>query len=353
MSCRRTFLGNAAAAVVMTKISSLTSFEFATDGPETIGATMSDREKVGLRGPVRTYVEETILPDGSKYSTTTEYSPDGKLLATRTSQPDGSEWVTTNTYDTNCRLVKTVSGKLGEPDTAMRSDYDETGRLLTITNNPEKGGSADFHYSEQGRRTTVQSFAPETLQRASSMYGGPYAAVRAGFGVPVGGKVTTIYDDKGQPTEAQIRNGEGRILSRVVRSYDAHGRIIEEKHIQENPAWLFADMNDKQLEAMNTAMKSLLSGRNGTGISYAYDAQGRVTEIRKRNFAVDKVTTTSYTEHGDKSEERTTVTGKFGEKEVQHAYQYDSYGDWTQQTVNYNSSPDEPSYVCHRKLIYY
>ena len=394
MNGRRTFLGNAAAAVVMTKISSLTSFGFATDGPETIGATMSDREKAGFRGPVRTY-EETFLVDGSKYSTTTEYSPDGKLLATRTTQPDGSEWVTTQTYDADGRLLKTISGKMGEPNAESLYTYDEAGRLLTITNNTEKGGSTEFHYDEQGRKTTVQSFDPETLQRAqNSMYGGPPwdGAVTAGIGVPVGGNISTIYNDNDQPTEAQLRDDEGRIVSRVVRSYDAHGRIIEEKQIQENPAWLFADrlpaeeraqINDKQLEAMNPAMKSLLNGRNG--ISYAYDAQGLVTEMRERNFAVDKVTTTSYTEHGDKSGERETITEnpavpvgmsysvdengtlipdkraaeptespeRSSENEVRYAYQYDSYGNWTQQTVNHDSSPDKPSYVRHRKLTYY
>jgi hypothetical protein len=51
MSGRRTFLGNSAAAVVMTKISSLRSFGFTTEGSETINPTMSDREKAGLRGP--------------------------------------------------------------------------------------------------------------------------------------------------------------------------------------------------------------------------------------------------------------------------------------------------------------
>jgi len=395
MNGRRTFLGNAAAAVVMTKISSLTSFGFATD-PEKIDPTMSDREKAGLRGPVRTY-EETFLVDGSKYSTTTEYSPDGKLLATRTSQPDGSEWIRTQTYDADGRLVKTISGKMDEPSAESLYAYDEAGRLLTITNNPKKGGRTEFHYDEQGRKTTTQSFDPETLKRAqNSMYGGPPwdAAVRTGIGVPVGGNISTMYNDNDQPTEAQLRDGEGRIVSRVVRSYDAHGRIIEEKQIQENPAWLFADkfsaeeraqLNDKQLEAMNKATKLMLNGRNGTGILYAYDAQGRVTEMRERNFAVDRVTTTSYTEHGDKSEERTTIVGNYtvpvgvafsvdengtlipdkhaaeptelpersSENKVRYSYQYDSYGNWTQQTVNHDSSPDKPSYVRHRKLTYY
>lgn len=357
---------------------------------------MSDREKAGLRGPVAICVQEVDGGDGRKSSTTTEYSLDGKLLATRISQPDGSEWVTTNTYDTNGRLVNTVSGKLGEPGTEMRYDYDETGRLLTITNSTEPGNRTNFHYDEQGRKTTTQSFDPETLKRAqNSMYAGsPWeAAVGAGIGVPFGGNIATIYNGNGQPTEAQIRSSEGRIVSRVVRSYDAHGRIIEEKHIQENPAWLFADrfsaeeraqLNDKQLEAMNKATKLMLSGRSGTGISYIYDGQGRITKIHDRNSAFDHLTTITYNEHGDKGEERTTIAGNttvpvgvpfsldengnlipsnpaakptelpdWLSGEIRYVYQYDSYGNWTQQTVNHSSSPDKPSHVCHRKLTYY
>ena len=45
MSDRRTFLGNAAAAAVIARISPLRSFGFTSDGPETIHSAMSDREK--------------------------------------------------------------------------------------------------------------------------------------------------------------------------------------------------------------------------------------------------------------------------------------------------------------------
>jgi hypothetical protein len=41
---------------------------------------MSDREKAGFHGPVRTCVEETPLPDAKSHSTTTEYDSDGRLL---------------------------------------------------------------------------------------------------------------------------------------------------------------------------------------------------------------------------------------------------------------------------------
>src|SRR5271163_247525 len=161
MSDRRNFLGSAAAAAVLTKISSLKPFGLAMEDSETNNPTMSDRDKAGLRGPVKTCVEE-----GTKYLITTEYSSDGKLLTTRTTNTDGPEWVSTRTYDADGRLTKTIWGKVGEPGNESVYAYDGTGRLLSITNHPEKSGRIDFQYDEQGRKTSVQSFDPETLKRA-------------------------------------------------------------------------------------------------------------------------------------------------------------------------------------------
>jgi YD repeat-containing protein len=352
---------------------------------------MIDREKADLRGPVRTCGEETIYP-GGKFLTTTEYSPDGRLLTTRTVQSDGSEWVTSKTYDAG-RLLKTASGKLGEPGTESFYAYDEAGRLLSITNSPEKGNRTDFRYDEHGLKTTVQSFDPKTPQRTgNTMYGGsPWDAALVGVGVPGGGNITTIYDENDQPTEARVHDAEGRLVSRFVRTYDAKGRIMEEDQIQENPALLMVErlsaeqgveLNDKQLEALNKAMKSMLSGRNGTGKSYTYDPQGRVTEVRDRNFALDAVTTTSYNEHGDKSEERMTLTGNIAcaggsidengtlipdervsnapsvpelpkRDVIEYRYEYDQYGNWTEQTVVHRSESHEYSNVRQRTLTYY
>jgi YD repeat-containing protein len=396
MSGRRTFLENAAAAIVMTKISSLRSFGFATDGPETIGATMSDREKDGLRGPVKQYTEETNTPPGldypgMKYASTIKYDPTGRILHINSTLADGSKSVASYTYDDQGHLLKTTSSEPSGSVIETNYTYDEKGRLIGITGNGER--SSAFQYDDQGRKT-VQSFGP-TLKRAQgAMYAGsPWdVAVTSGIGVPVGGSITTIYDGNDQPTEAQIRDSEGRIVSRIVRSYDAHGRIIEEKQIEENPALIFADKfaaeegpepAAAQLEAMNTAMKLMLSGRSGTRISHAYDAQGRITNTQSHNFAFDDVTTISYNEHGDTSALHQTLTGNSTlpvgvpysmdengklipsdpaakptklpdiSGEVQYAYQYDSYGNWTEQTSNERSRPNEPSMVRHRTITYY
>ena len=156
--------------------------------------------------------------------TATEYSLDGRLLTTRTSNTDGSEWLLTRTYDANSHLVKVASGKSGEPATESLYSYDETGRLVSITNNPQGGSRTDFRYDVQGRKTAIQTFDAETLERAKkTMFLGSTwdAALGAGIGVPVGGRVTTIYDENEQPTEAQILDADGQVVIRFVRTYNA------------------------------------------------------------------------------------------------------------------------------------
>ena len=183
MSDRRTFLGNAAATAIIAKISQLRSFGFTSDGPETIHPIMSDREKAGLRGSVKQCTEETINPGVQggpeiRFSQTTEYDPDGRILSTSVGT-DGSKWVTTNIYDDNGRLTKTISGNATdtahgaadptEPGTETLYTYDEAGRLLSTTKSGKEAGSkSEFHYDEQGRKTAVQHFDPETLKRAQS-----------------------------------------------------------------------------------------------------------------------------------------------------------------------------------------
>jgi len=368
-------------------------------GEKAFSKQMTDREEAGLRGPVKTCVEETHYPNG-KSLTTTEYGLDGRLLATRNSYADGSEWVTTKTYDADGRLVKTASGKSGEPANESLYTYDERGRPKEITNADGKGNLTSYRYDEQGRKTEIKTFGPEVFERNRKgvmVAGSLWDAAQTGIGALEGGSVTTVFDERGLPIELQILSSEGRVVSRFIRTYDANGRIMEENQIQENPALLMVDRlsgegqekpDDKQLEAMNKAMKAMMSGKNGTGKSFTYDSQGRVTEVRDRNSASDSVTTTSYNEHGDKSEERMTTTSNLvfpagvaltidedgtlipdsdppppGPERTllnitEFRYEYDQYGNWTERTVVNrqvvdSSESGEYSTLYRRTLTYF
>ena len=140
---------------------------------------------------------------------------------------------------------------------------------------------------------------------------------------------------------------------------------------------------------MNQAMKEMFSGKNGTGRSFTYDSQGRVTEVRTRNWYLDTVTTISYNEHGDKSEERMTQKSNLARPDLQafsidedgtiipdrregdpppdlerttltiseYRYEYDQYGNWTERTTTYRllngPAPGEHSTVHRRTLTYF
>jgi hypothetical protein len=69
-------------------------------------ATTSDRERDGLRGPVRMSVAESETRFG-KTGATQEYDLDGRLLASRSTYP-GSEWENTRTYDADGRVLRTT-----------------------------------------------------------------------------------------------------------------------------------------------------------------------------------------------------------------------------------------------------
>jgi hypothetical protein len=357
---------------------------------------MRDRGNAGLRGPIKTCVEEIVHSTGT-VSIAFEYAVDGRLLTCRHTNPDGSEWVTTHAYDGDGRLAKIASGKVGEPCLESLYTYDDGGRLKETIDADGSGNRTSYHYDQQGRKTETRSFAPEVFERyrGGVVTDSLWNAAQAGIGVPSGGTVATLYDDRDLPIEMQILDNEGRPVHRLIRRYDANGRIIEEHQILENPALGMverfsaeqrAELDDKQVDAMNKAIKLMWSGRNGTGKWYKYDPQGRVIEVRDRNPVVEEVTTTSYNERGDKSEEHITridnsafpagVQYSIDEdgalvpteplpgasslpklvlepKITEYRYEYDQHGNWTQETAVHRSGSNEYSIVRRHVLAYY
>lgn len=268
------------------------------------------------------------------------------FFATSIRNSDGSEWVTTHTYHADGRLVRIVSGKLGAAGIESLYSYDEAGRLFTITKNNENHDRIDFQYDERGRQTAIQFSlrVQESYERGVGFVGNLWRAAEAGRGIPSGGNVTTIYDDHDQPTELQIRYAEGQLYTRIHRTYDGNGQIIDETLL--GPA-----EDGDQLTPEQTQFAT----------SYTYDTQGRVTKLRERKFDYEKTTTIIYNDQGDKAEERNEWTvhpdieGEASDvcPELRYEYQYDSYGNWTLQTVIDNESPHRPTDVRHRELTYY
>ena len=349
------------------------------------GALMTDRDKAGLRGPVKTVLNERSFSgaDGQQFlmSTTTEYAPDGRILEKRIAHPDGSIWVTSYTYYADGRLLKTVSGKAGSAaDSQTTYLYDDARRLVGV----ESGDNVkmSYRYDEKGRKSVIERYDAKPLP-PNTAYAPHWEGTELGFAPYPGGTLTTSYNEQGVATGAELRNPEGTLVGHIVRKFDAEGHVIAEELTADAPQVnlpeeITSKLNPEQMKSVGT----MVAGIQNSVSSYSYDAQGRVTE-RHRNggFFNEQVTLTTYNDHGDKASERETTvmsadTGPWNlteagafvpagkpnppqpplSSETQYAYQYDQYGNWTEQMIVSRSQPDEafrPGAVIRRKLTYY
>jgi len=355
---------------------------------------MSDREKAGLRGPVRECIEETTYNE-FRYSTTTVYSADGRLLSRRNANPDGSEWVQTWTYDSAGRLTNTIFGKSGDTPKEIVYEYDGAGRVLTAKN-PDLGEETRFSYDDDGRKTSVKTFDPSKKEDSkatgisATMATSALDASEAGYGVPRGGTLTTVFDESDRPADLQVRDAQGTLVSSIRRIYGAKGELLEEKSTTENPALLLfgnhpemrEQMSPPQLAALNKGLTSLLRGQGLFGRKYSYDDEGRLQEVQIRTFAFDQTSTMTYNDRGDIADTREVTfrnpAAQGGRSfsidddgnlvpanadttpqaaaeppqdvNIKYIYEYDGRNNWTQQTTARQSSP--PS-VRRRTIIYY
>jgi YD repeat-containing protein len=351
------------------------------------GGVMSDREKSGLRGPVKTVVDEQTFSDaeGQQMLTTitTEYAPDGRMLETRTRNPNGSEWLTSYSYDSDGRLLKTASGKpRSVPGSETTYSYDESRRLAGVKSGTKN--EVRYQYDDKGRKSVVESYDSKPLL-PNTAYAPQWEGTDLGFAPYPGGTLTTLYNEQGVATGAQLHDADGKLVAHIVRKFDEKGRITEEEQVADAPELMIPKELQSKLNAEQA--KSLgafvAGGLHNRAIGYSYDAHGRVMERHRIGGAFgEEVTITTYNDHGDKASERTTtfvnpeLSREYGlteagtmipvgqpqpgqppaTYETQYTYQYDGYGNWTEQSTVARTRPDaalEPSSIHRRKLTYY
>ena len=360
----------------------------------TTSANTSNRERDGLRGPVRMSV---VSHNFGETGTTTEYGQDGRLLSIRIKNADGSEGITTYTYDAEGRLARATYGRLDEPRNETVYTYDDAGRMLGITDS-ENGFRTGFHYDSEGRKTETQTIPPrpgESREVAVGV-GALFESAEGGYGLNDGGTVTRRYDDRDLPIESQILDAEGNLVTRITRSYDSRGRLTAERMIPQNWEIGFAKQmlakapeeyrTEEVLKQVREQLKTTLKAFNqNTEKSYTYDAQNRITGTHLQSSLWSQDTTTEYNDQGDIIEQRETSTHSVrGEPDfrvsfhqdeagsivhdkpqsdwpaqpepqlssfrVRYTYEYDSQGNWTEQTT---ILPDGPTSTTRRKLTYY
>jgi len=305
------------------------------------------------------------------------------MLEVRYGNPDGSQWVTRYTYQPDGRLIKTASGKMGAaPSSETMYSYDAAGRLVAV----KSGDRAQFRYQydDKGNKSIIESYDSKPLP-SNTAYAPHWEGTDLGFAPFPGGTLTTLYNEQEVATGAQLRDAKGNLVAHIVRKFDAAGRSIAEEQVVDAPALMIPEelkstLNPEQVKSVGAFMAGGLQNR---AISYVYDSNGRVTE-RHRSGGVfgEEVTITTYNDQGDKASERTTtvMNPEVGREyslteagtmipagqpqsaqppstyETQFTYQYDSYGNWTEQSSvarSHLDAPWEPGSIIRRKLTYY
>lgn len=351
------------------------------------GAFMSDRDKAGLRGPVKTVLDEQTFSgsDGQRLltTTTTEYAPDGRILQLRMGNPDGSQWVTSYTYHSDGRSLKTVSGKAGSaPNSETTYSYDEARRLVTVKLGDKK--QIRYEYDDKGRKSVIESYDSEPLP-SNTAYAPHWEGSDLGFAPYPGGTLTTMYNEQNVASGARLYDSHGTLVAHIVRTFDAKGRILAEEQVADAPELMIPEQLRSTLNAEQAKVMGafVAGGLHNRGISYSYDELGRLKERRRSGGAFgEEVTVITYNEHGDKASERTTtiMNPEHGREyslteagtmipvgqpqpgqppatyETQYAYQYDGSGNWTEQSTVARSRVDAafgPATIRRRKLTYY
>ena len=346
--------------------------------------------RMGFRGHVKQCTEQDTYPAQGEVATRTytsewTFTPDGRVLQSRTGQGSQLESVTTYTYDPAGHPLSSFTSNPGQsaaPQLGARYTYDDDGRLKSIADTTGKYETTYDYTNGQKRRTqpfpvmkSEPNVAVGTMQWEDSDLHIP---------PPSGGTITTIYDDHDHPLEADIRDAGGTITMRLVRTYDEKGHILTDKLTAENmqssvPDELSAQLNDAQKQAIAKFIGSAFANQEA---SYKYDSEGRVIEKRITGGAFgDELTTIHYNDHGDIANEQTTTTptpessteygmdeaghmspvGKSkppepSQTEVRYQYEYDSHGNWTQKATSHRSAPNgdfQTTVIAHRTLTYW
>jgi hypothetical protein len=286
------------------------------------GRRLSDRERAGLRGPVKTCSDLILRGIGFN----TDYSPDGRLLG--------------------YRAVGAFPGLA----------------LLGI------GVTDEFQYDEQGRTTRIRTVPPRPNQVGFTVMlaSGMLEVTEAGGSLSADGSVTTRYNDDDQPIESLIHDAQGELLTQIVHNY-ANGLLVNETLVivRENleaTRHLQKGFSEEEQRALLARRKALLGQLVGLRMerSYIYDDDRVIRRLTQMgNFKQDE--TITYNEHGCRAGTVTIQSGSLepGEpilrvkrSEFRYLYQYDSHGNWTERTTINADHPGHPN-TQRRTLSYY
>jgi YD repeat-containing protein len=343
---------------------------------------MSDRDRYGLRGSIkrcelhRTWYSrgcgpETCETEERSDVSVVEFRRDGFVQRRwyKNPAPNSTEW--TNLYDYNdanqLTAVRIEQG--GTIRIQQTFEYDSRGRLSHIIVHDEDGGQRigeTYSYDDAGTKKKITHIEPQLssgscgTDSCGTMFGVEGSDVA--YGAPGATNITSIYDERGRPTEHRFRDSGGNLVTRVDCRYDERGNLLEEVCSQQKlPPEMIVAMSPEQLEAV----RMLFTSRQ----HHQYDEQNQRIETSSYMGPKDfDRETFAYNEHGDvisQISESSHSEYDFGEdgiltpkpdstrsnrSEAQFRYQYDSLGNWIEKIVE---NPGGPIWSIERRTISY
>lgn len=334
--------------------------------------TVKERDRWGLRGPVRTCQlqrawftrhcgADACETEERNDSTVLDFREDGSLARRSHRNPDGSEWTTTYEYDAS-RLT-TVRTESGAALASLHiSEYDAAGRLVRVITRSADGGdriAESYEYDPDGRKKKT-FYVDVANQRHDTQYGWGVEGTDSYYSSPGATTLTTLYNEHEQPTQLLFHDPTGRLLSRVEFSYDADANLIQEAQTNPQgmlPPEMLTAMNAAQLETVRAML-----GAAGEPIRrmHRYDGNGRKVETRSRmGLLGGDLKTMVYNDHGDQiaeaseheareygidDEGRLTdapISESVNRSEARFRYDYDAIGNWVRKAIEGRTNTEQ------------
>jgi len=312
---------------------------------------MTDRDRHGLRGPVKTVISESFewdekagaVKEKANQREEQTFSLQGTLIENVSQFQDGPKQRSTNIYDEAGRLREIRFHNSDGTESSLPMKYDQHGQ-------PIRFGATVTYSSENGRKVKTEVFEPKTpgVDRAVGFTDSPSQATFWSTGNAA--VAATFFDATGRPEEMVLYDDEHVKIYTLVRSFDERGRVTSEECQTLSPR-VFTSQQGTRGEVMPEEMAQLFARiltRGPMRVTYKYDDQDRVIEQTQTMglFGYER-TVSVYNEHGDLSKHQTYSTradipvdeeGNIPtlppapeklESETEFSYQYDDRGNWT------------------------
>jgi hypothetical protein len=163
-------------------------------------------------------------------------------------------------------------------------EYDAVGRLVRVIVRSANGGdrtAESYEYDTDGRKKKTL-YVDVAHQRPNTQYAWGAEGTDSCYSAPATATLTTLYNEREQPTHLLFYDATDRLLSRVEFSYDANANLIQEAQtntVDTLPPEMLTTMNPAQLETVRAML-----GAAGEPVRrmHRYDGNGRRIETRTR-----------------------------------------------------------------------